>query len=324
MARRIGALIIRDGDKRLGGTGVSARTGVVQGDGHCGMRVAGTSHHQSELETLAGGRTSESAHQKCTALLLPEPDNPYDPDAVAVYIVANGAKTGIGYLPHDIAPLFNQSLSVEGFSAAGCQAKIVGGWHSEDGDDGYFGVRLDAVLPFQLSPLGFYEFDHAAPIASKPNQIAARRSSTVFKRAQQLAAVIFVAFLAYFTFAWHGDQHERTSAAATVVSNAKAQTIKFECAAPNKVVTHIVEIDNGQARMWARFDPKLTNGPFGPFPATITPEDISWSESKHVGKESSRTTYVIERKTYSLNIEIKNSWDDGPWREKSSCKATAQ
>jgi hypothetical protein len=179
-------------------------------------------------------------------------------------------------------------------------------------------------LPFHLSALALDSVEHAAPIASKPNQIAAQPPSTAFKRVRQLAAAMLIALLAYFVVTWYGEPTKRTLAAAPTASIAKVQTIKFECPAPNKAVTHIVEIDGGQARLWARFSPTLTNGPFGPFPATITPDRISWSQSKRVGNESSRTTYVIERKTYSLSIEIKNSWDNDPWREKSPCKATMQ
>jgi HIRAN domain len=150
------------------------RIAVVQGDGQFGMRVAGTSHHQLELETLAGGRSEQSAHHKCAVLLLPEPDNPYDPNAVAVYIVASSQKTAIGYLHHDTAPLFNKCLLCHGFSAGACNALIVGGWHREDGsEDGNFGVRLDAYLPFQLDPLAIPDAGHAAPINSQPIQIAA-------------------------------------------------------------------------------------------------------------------------------------------------------
>ena len=173
--------------------------GVVQGDGRSGMKVAGTSYHQSEIEALAGGRTSELAHVKCAALLLPEPTNPYDPNAVAVFIVTHGRKTGIGYLQHDIAPLFNRCLLENGYSAGACNAVIVGGWHNKNGDDGYFGVRLDACLPFQLQAL-------ALPDPNSPctNRIATRSDSRASSSGDGFDRFCSI----YFCNAWGSDVRE--------------------------------------------------------------------------------------------------------------------
>jgi hypothetical protein len=168
------------------------RIAIVEGDGRCGMKVSGTSYHQPELEILAGGRSSESAHHKCAALLLPEPDNAYDPNAVAVYIVANGAKTGIGYLQHDIAPLFNRRLLADEFSAAACNALIVGGWHNNSSEDGSFGLRLDACLPFRMQPLALPDAAHDAPAGSQPNQIGARPPPKVLTQRYRFAILTIV------------------------------------------------------------------------------------------------------------------------------------
>jgi hypothetical protein len=182
-------------------TETELRIAVVQGDGQCGMRVAGTSHHQRELEALTGGRSENSAHHKCAVLLLPEPNNSYDPNSVAVYIVAHGEKTGIGYLQHDIAPLFNKCLLHDGFSAGSCNALIVGGWHRQDGnEDGKFGVRLDACLPFQLNPLTIPDASHAAPIKSQPVQIAALplKSNSKTIAVTSVLAMIFIGIVLIF------------------------------------------------------------------------------------------------------------------------------
>jgi hypothetical protein len=108
-----------------------------------------------------------------------------------------------------------------------------------------------------------------------------------------------------------------------VPASAVPQLARFECAAKTGVV-HIVEVSDGQVRTWARFSPTLTNGPFGPFPANVTQKTISWADHKTVGDTSSVTNYVIERQSYSLNIEIRNSWERQIWREKSQCKGMVQ
>lgn len=80
------------------------------------------------------------------AVLIPEPDNPYDPSAVVVKI---NDKT-VGYLARDTAKLFCSALVSNKFEAALCEAAINGGWDRGRGDRGHFGVRLNAVLPFRL------------------------------------------------------------------------------------------------------------------------------------------------------------------------------
>jgi hypothetical protein len=50
---------------------------------------------QSELEEIVGGRTEEGAEYECTALLVPEPDNAFDQNAIMVFIEAQKR----GYAP---------------------------------------------------------------------------------------------------------------------------------------------------------------------------------------------------------------------------------
>ncbi len=119
---------------------------VIIGDGKYGFPVVGESHHDAALEQLAGGRTEEGVHVTCAALLLPQPDNPYDPDAVAVYIRSQE----VGFLARNVAPEFLQALRAGDYDRAACEAVIVGGWDRGAGDRGYFGVRLNACRPFRL------------------------------------------------------------------------------------------------------------------------------------------------------------------------------
>jgi HIRAN domain len=125
------------------------RSAVIIGDGEFGFPVVGEAHHQDALEALAGGRREWSAHIKEPALLLPQPDNPYDPDAVAVSMHGHE----VGYLARNVAPEFLRALQAGGYDRATCEAMIVGGWERGADDRGWFGVRLNACRPFRLEPV---------------------------------------------------------------------------------------------------------------------------------------------------------------------------
>lgn len=93
--------------------------------------VRGESHYQDALSDLCGGKIEGGHKFACEADLVPEPDNPHDPNAVAVFI--QGRK--VGYLPRQSARRF-------GKAAKRCPAQIVGGWRDASGE-GHFGVELD-------------------------------------------------------------------------------------------------------------------------------------------------------------------------------------
>lgn len=76
------------------------------------VEVAGESHHEADVRAvfrsrgvkLADGQSSEI---DCTALLVPEPRNPHDPNAVEVRVAGHM----IGYLPREVAASHNRMLS---------------------------------------------------------------------------------------------------------------------------------------------------------------------------------------------------------------------
>jgi hypothetical protein len=53
----------------------------------------GESHYQDVLWRVVGGRTPERVRVDAQAVLLTEPDNPYDPNAVPVSIEARRSGT---------------------------------------------------------------------------------------------------------------------------------------------------------------------------------------------------------------------------------------
>ena len=116
--------------------------------------VVGESHYQAALEAICGGKGEEASDIEKWAHVIPEPDNPYDRNAVAVYI--EGQK--IGYLPRaDAAPyavLLGHIWSR--YHCRGvCRARISGGWkrvHEQKSggtwtDEGSFGVTLALAAP---------------------------------------------------------------------------------------------------------------------------------------------------------------------------------
>jgi hypothetical protein len=120
--------------------------GVVIGDGEFEFHVVGTSYHQEALLEMCGKRTRQGVHRYCAALLSPQPRNPYDRHAIAVTV--HGIE--IGHLDREDAREFGQVLRRGAFADAACEALIVGGWDRGGHDWGYFGVRLNACLPFDM------------------------------------------------------------------------------------------------------------------------------------------------------------------------------
>jgi hypothetical protein len=128
---------------------------IVVGDGKFVVHAIGTSAYQGPIESLVGGTTPmgysvELDHERALfgALLLPDPDDLYDKNAVRVII----REIIVGYLEVDTAKAFVSALAQNGLGRAACRAAICGGSHGpHDNDgDGLFRARLDVVIPFHF------------------------------------------------------------------------------------------------------------------------------------------------------------------------------
>jgi len=110
------------------------------------LDVVGEGRYQSELESLAGGKTPDGPRQAShVAILFPESDNPYDANAIAVKI--DGIR--VGYLSREHAILYRppvQSAASMGRTIA-CLAHFVGGWNRGGNDVGSIGIRLNIGSP---------------------------------------------------------------------------------------------------------------------------------------------------------------------------------
>lgn len=102
------------------------------------MDVAGESNYQNELERICGGHSRFGHATEIDALLVREPNNPFDEKAVSIRI----RKRLVGYLPREQAARVTSQMIQDGIERATCGAKIVGGWRTNQHDEGHFGVRL--------------------------------------------------------------------------------------------------------------------------------------------------------------------------------------
>ncbi|MFG1816940.1 hypothetical protein ACGFIF_24500 [Kribbella sp. NPDC049174] len=84
----------------------------------CNQEVVGESHHLPELQRLFGRLGGRERELECSAFLVPEPGNRFDPAAVAVHIEGRI----VGHLPREIAGDYRQCLSE--LTARGLAARV--------------------------------------------------------------------------------------------------------------------------------------------------------------------------------------------------------
>ena len=113
--------------------------------------VVGESHYQGNLDVISGGRTRDGAQvTDHLALLLPEPSNQQDANAVRVFLIpSQGGYAGlIGYLDRADAVAYRPVIDrvAQSGSVMFCHATLKGGW-----DRGIsFGVMLWIGPPWTL------------------------------------------------------------------------------------------------------------------------------------------------------------------------------
>ncbi len=110
------------------------------------QEVVGESHYQDALGYLAETVGLDGADTRYSAKLVCERDNPYDSNAVAVFIDSYK----VGYLPKSDASEYRLDLAKisRDLPDAFCRAKIVGGFAMKD-RFATFGVKLDLVWPLK-------------------------------------------------------------------------------------------------------------------------------------------------------------------------------
>lgn len=110
--------------------------------GHDTLEVVGESHYQDALWRIVGGLRSEPVRFDTQAVLVPEPDNPYDHNAIQVRI----ERAVVGYLSrHDAAAYLSgllRLMEADPGHLVALNGQIVGGGRRPDGL-GFLGVFLD-------------------------------------------------------------------------------------------------------------------------------------------------------------------------------------
>jgi hypothetical protein len=122
-------------------------------DGHHRLAVVGESHYQDAIWRQAGAARGAEVRCESIAILVPEPENPFDPDAIAVVLPAGKA----GYLSREDAAQYLPGLRalmakhgapiavrcvIIGGGYNGQQAKMLGVWLDHDPAD--FGIEVEA------------------------------------------------------------------------------------------------------------------------------------------------------------------------------------
>ena len=102
------------------------------------LKVVGESNYQEALIAIFGRYSRIGADHACRAVIELEPTNPYDANAVVVKI--EGRK--VGYLPREQAARISAQMRADGIAFAACEARIRGGWRTNQHDEGMYGVSL--------------------------------------------------------------------------------------------------------------------------------------------------------------------------------------
>lgn len=105
------------------------------------IRVAGVTY-ENRQDILARLHTSDPCR------LEPEPENPYDPNAIAVKVSHEGTIHHVGYVPKELAALIAPHLDSEALMVK--IVEITGGFELQDGSQAAFGLRLQVELPENL------------------------------------------------------------------------------------------------------------------------------------------------------------------------------
>jgi hypothetical protein len=112
-------------------------------DGSFSVQIVGESYCQAALKALGGDRRLRGEFVAFTAVLVPDPRNQYDPNAIGVYISQGGPR--VGYLSRDDAAKYRDvGKGLTARKAVGlCRAKLIGGTP----DKPSIGVALDLADP---------------------------------------------------------------------------------------------------------------------------------------------------------------------------------
>ncbi len=124
------------------------RVAICEPTGDYWQAVAGVSFCQATLRKAARrGPTAD-------VVLMPDPENEHDPDAVVVLLDLDGELPPAGFLPAGEGERYRgafAALARSGRDGLRCEAKIVGGHELRSGRRASLGLRLDLPDPDELA-----------------------------------------------------------------------------------------------------------------------------------------------------------------------------
>jgi hypothetical protein len=122
------------------------RVHLARADGF-NFEIVGEASYQQALDAICGGKCEEGHNLPVIAQLCFQEDNPFDPNAVVVFI----DRKVVGYIPRNLAKTMRDQilgLNPEERPVT-CDAQVVGGWMRDSGDEGHYGVKLSLSHPLQ-------------------------------------------------------------------------------------------------------------------------------------------------------------------------------
>jgi hypothetical protein len=116
---------------------------LIQLEGEELIAAVGESHYQGALLSACGGRHGEPVSHDCSAVLLPEPTNPYDPNAVMVW--AGGRH--VAYLSRSDAAAYRPAIAAAAAidHLIACPAQIAA--RGDIGETANLGIFLHLPAP---------------------------------------------------------------------------------------------------------------------------------------------------------------------------------
>ena len=110
------------------------------------LAVVGESNYQAALWAIAGAPRGTEVRAQVLVVLVPEPRNSYDRNAVQVLSPESGV---LGYLSREDAAVY-QPILREHRRVVACDALIAGGGPGDDGRTRQLGIWLDLPEPDDL------------------------------------------------------------------------------------------------------------------------------------------------------------------------------
>lgn len=132
------------------------------------MSVVGESYYQGALIAICGPHTRRGHDGEYPASIELEPANRHDPNAVLVKI----DQRTVGHLPREQAERVSAQMVCDGVVVANCNARVRGGWRTNQHEVGHYGVWL------AIPNWGWIDFGIGASDPTKHSSLGLSKATT--------------------------------------------------------------------------------------------------------------------------------------------------